>query len=208
MILPLVVLALGAIFAGVLNLFETRGLGAFLGKSPSFAASYVVATGNHGNEQAFVRPLPFGQVARQEELEKYLKDVAEEDHYLHRQMMVISSLVAGLGIYLAYLLHLRDRAAGERVAQKLAPVARVLEAKFWIDEVYQRGIVEPLRNLGRFCFYVMDQYVVDGLVWLVSFIPQAGGFVLRFLTQRGYLQGYAVTMLLGIVVILVVVFLS
>ena len=115
----------------------------------------------------------------------------------------------GVSVELSFqLLHLRDRSAGERLATTFAPLARVLEAKFWIDEVYQRGIVEPLRNLGRFCFYVMDQYVVDGLVWLVSFIPQAGGFVLRFLTQRGYLQGYAVTMLLGIVVILVVVFLS
>jgi NADH-quinone oxidoreductase subunit L len=84
----------------------------------------------------------------------------------------------------------------------------VLEAKYWVDEIYQGFIVEPLRNLGRFLYYVFDTYIVDGLVWAVSFVPQAGGFALRYLTQRGYLQGYAVTMLFGVVVILVVVFLS
>ena len=36
---------------------------------------------------------------------------------------------------------------------------------------------------------------------------QAGGFALKLTTQRGYLQGYAVTMLLGVAVILLVVFL-
>ena len=126
---------------------------------------------------------------------------------MHIRFMVISALIAFVGIYLAYLVHLRDRSAGERLATRFAGVARVLEAKFWVDEVYQGFIVEPLRNLGRFCYYVFDTYVIDGLVWVVSFIPQAGGFVLRFLTQRGYLQGYAVTMLFGIVIILLVVLL-
>ena len=210
MILPLVVLALGAIFAGALNLSEKHGLGAFLGNSPSFIRSYDIAADVRiKEERPQARPLAFGQV---DEFERNWKTAAREeyeyDERLHVQMMVISSLVGLLGIYLAYLMHLRDRSAGDKLAVKFAGLARVLEAKYWVDEIYQGFIVEPLRNLGRFCYYVFDTYIVDGLVWLISFIPQAGGFALRFLTQRGYLQGYAVTMLFGILVILVVVFLS
>ena len=39
-----------------------------------------------------------------------------------------------------------------------------------------------------------------------GFVPQAAGWIVRFATQRGYLQGYAVMMLLGIALILLFVF--
>ena len=82
----------------------------------------------------------------------------------------------------------------------------MLEHKYWVDEIYQSAIVEPLRMLGRACV-AFDNYVIDGLLWIISFIPQAGGFALKISTQRGYLQGYSVTMILGVVIILLVVFL-
>jgi hypothetical protein len=47
---------------------------------------------------------------------------------------------------------------------------------------------------------------VDGLVWIAGFVPQLSGFALKLTTQRGYLQGYALTMILGIAVILLIVF--
>ena len=46
----------------------------------------------------------------------------------------------------------------------------------------------------------------DKAVAIVSGLPQVGGFALKLTTQRGYLQGYAVAMLFGIAVILIVVF--
>jgi NADH-quinone oxidoreductase subunit L len=210
MILPLVLLALGAIFAGYLNISETRGLGAFLGQSPSLHYAYGLATKHHPASLDYVRPMQFGRVDEEEEIEKFDKALIAAQHALHWQMMVISGMVFFLGIYLAYLLHLRDRTAPDILLEQypvLARTARLLESKYWIDEIYQGLVVEPLRNLGRFCYYVFDTYIVDGLVWLISFVPQAGGFALRFLTQRGYLQGYAVTMLFGIVVILLIVLL-
>jgi NADH-quinone oxidoreductase subunit L len=81
-----------------------------------------------------------------------------------------------------------------------------IEHKYWVDEIYQALIVEPLRLLGKL-FFTIDRYVVDGLVWLVSFIPQAGGWVLKLGVQRGYLQGYAAAMLFGVAVILLIIFL-
>jgi hypothetical protein len=56
-------------------------------------------------------------------------------------------------------------------------------------------------------FFLIDRMVVDGLVFVVGFIPQLSGFALKLTTQRGYLQGYALSMILGIAVILLVVFL-
>ncbi len=207
MIGPLVVLAIGAIFAGFLNFPErARSLGGFLGQSPSFAQSFNVATRPNVANGRVIPPLPFGQIAAQEELELADKDFATSQHSLHRMLMIVSGLISLLGIYFAYLMHLKDRTAAERLANDFPAVTSALEHKYWIDEIYQNGIVEPLRALGR-GFFAMDRIVVDGIVWLISFVPQASGFALKLTTQRGYLQGYAVTMLFGIAVILLVVFL-
>ena len=40
----------------------------------------------------------------------------------------------------------------------------------------------------------------------MGFIPQASGFTLKLTTQRGYLQGYAASMLFGVAVILLAIF--
>jgi hypothetical protein len=48
---------------------------------------------------------------------------------------------------------------------------------------------------------------VDGIVNLLGLGPQVLGSSLKLTIQRGYLQGYAATMLFGIAIILLVVFL-
>ncbi len=40
----------------------------------------------------------------------------------------------------------------------------------------------------------------------MGLIPQLGGFAMKLSTQRGYLQGYAAAMLLGIAAILLLMF--
>jgi NADH-quinone oxidoreductase subunit L len=120
--------------------------------------------------------------------------------------MGISGLIALAGIGLAFMLHLRDRPQADRLALSLEPVARAIENKYWVDELYDLTIVRPLRSAGR-VFFGIDKYVVDGLVWITGFVPQFSGFVLKLGLQRGYVQGYALTMMLGVAVILLFVFL-
>ena len=38
------------------------------------------------------------------------------------------------------------------MAERFAPITRLIEAKYWVDEIYQAFIVDPLRMLGKF-FY-------------------------------------------------------
>ena len=68
-------------------------------------------------------------------------------------------------------------------------------------------MVTPLRIFGDF-LYGIDRIVIDGIVALFGWVPQLTGFAIKLTVQRGYLQGYATTMLFGIMVILVVIFLS
>jgi NADH-quinone oxidoreductase subunit L len=198
MIWPLIVLGIGAFLAGYLNWPEReRSLGGFLSNSPSLVWGYEAARNARGS----------GTLAAAFGMEEVpAEGFQREFGNLHRGMMMASIVVAGLGIYLAYLLHLKYRERGEELALRHPAIARAIEAKFWVDEVYQQGVVEPLRWLGR-KFYQLDTYVVDGIVWLIGFVPQLFGFTLKLTTQRGSLQGYAATMLLAVVVILLVLFL-
>jgi NADH-quinone oxidoreductase subunit L len=195
MIYPLIVLAVGALLAGFLNTPAWHGLGNFLGASPSFQLGYAAAAMHQGVlPVAHLDPLAFGQ------------HVEGAHGGVHWGPMLLSILVAGAGIGLAYLMHLKDRRWAERLAGQMPMVTRVLEAKYWLDELYAAAVVEPLAALGRM-FYVFDRVIIDGLVWLVSFVPQAGGWVLKLGVQRGYMQGYAAVMLFGIAIILLIIFL-
>ena len=190
-------LAIGAVLAGYLNWPDYEGrhisLGEFLQKSPSILMSFVRTGGLHPPTQFGLPETPDTAVETQM-------------HALHVSMMLSSGLIALLGIYLAYLFHLKYRDRGEAMAARHPLAVRVLEAKYWVDEIYQAAVVEPLRAIGR-VFFAIDRYVVDGIVSGVGYVPQVAGFTLKLTTQRGSLQGYALLMLLGIAIILLFLFL-
>ena len=184
MILPLIILAIGAAVGGIFNLHDA--LGNFLGQSPSFDLAWKLTTmpgANFGHAEAAVEGASQGI----------------------NWVMILSGCISVFGILLAYTLHLHDRAAAERLAAGLQPLTGLIENKFFVDEFYQAAIVEPLRLLGRI-LYVIDRTVVDGIVRIIGYVPQVFGFLLSQTVQRGYLQGYAAAMLLGVAVILILIF--
>ncbi len=202
MMVPLIVLAVGALLAGYLN-FPKENLGEFLGRSPSLQLAYEGAAHHYGDTGI---AMAMGQVEIAEDWAKNNATAAEEEHSLHLTMMIVSGFIAVAGIFLAYQVHLKDRARAERLAASAPILVAVLENKYWIDEIYHNGIVEPLRDVGQ-AFFAIDQYLIDGVVWLLGFVPQVGGFTLKKTVQRGYLQGYAAAMLFGVAAILIVVLL-
>ena len=92
-----------------------------------------------------------------------------------------------------------------QLAQETPDKRDVAARRFDFDEIYQRFIVEPLRRLGQ-VFFLVDRIIVDGLVALVSWVPQLAGWALKLTVQRGSLQGYASAMLFGVVIILLIIF--
>jgi NADH:ubiquinone oxidoreductase subunit 5 (subunit L)/multisubunit Na+/H+ antiporter MnhA subunit len=199
MMLPLALLTIGALCAGYIN-WPSDQLGQFLGHSPSLSASYELASGIYGSDdkntavtaEGMGQPEPAGSESK-------------PSSFPVSPLMMLSGLISIAGISLAYLFHLADRARGERVAEAFGPITRLLENKYWVDEIYQSVIVDNLFGLGVFLFAI-DQYIVDGIVNAVGIVPQLGGFSMKLTTQRGYLQGYAVAMLLGIAAILLLMF--
>ena len=120
--------------------------------------------------------------------------------------MLAGGAAAFAGLGLAYMLHLKNRAQAERLARGLQPLTGLLEGKYWIDELYDLIVVRPLHYLGRI-FFAFDKAIIDSIVWFVGMVPQVSGTALRLTVQRGYLQGYAATMLFGLLAILLICFL-
>ena len=196
MILPLYVLAAGALLAGYLN-WPMAGISTFLGSQPvDPAQAYDVAV-------AQIRHSPRRGAG---ERQRCSACPVPSDEAGITLAMLVGGIVSLCGVGLAYVLHLKQRATAERIAAGLQPLTGLLEGKYWVDEIYQAMVVEPLRELARI-FFALDRILIDGLVWTVGMVPQVGGFVLKLGLQRGYLQGYAAAMLFGILAILLFVFL-
>jgi NADH-quinone oxidoreductase subunit L len=201
MIVPLVLLAIGALFAGVINLpfgfgVPAHALGHFLGESPSFQLAYQVA--ERSVDAAHKTPEYLAVLKTQ-----YGQPVAE--HHVEWLGLLLGAVVSCLGIAASYMMHLKDRAAGDALPAKAWSLSLVLEHKYWIDPIYHGLVVMPLRLVGKL-FNAFDFYIVDGIVNVIALFNWIGGFSLRAMTQRGYLQGYALTAVLGVAVILFVVF--
>ncbi len=187
MIAPLFLLAIGALFAGYIN-FPATPFGQFIGNSPSLINAYNLAQSTPGVPEGLADSM--GQ--------------STEAHSVH-MLMIISGLISAFGITLAWYLHLANRTLGDEIPQRLAPLSRLIENKFYVDEIYQACIIEPLRTLGNI-LYNFDRWVIDMLVNAAGWICQLVGYFLKFTTQRGYLQGYAGAMILCLAAILLLIF--
>ena len=198
MLVPLLILAIGALFAGVINLpfnvgTGSHALGHFLGQSPSFELAYKVAARGVEPESIPTLQEHFGQPPTGEHASSVVP-------------LLVGAIVACLGIAGAWANHLVDRARGERLAQSGRPLTTIFESKYWIDPLYNLFIVGPLYGVGVLLTWV--DFAIDAVVGGVTVGSQLGGFVLRSTVQRGFLQGYAVTAVLGVALILAIVFLT
>ena len=92
-----------------------------------------------------------------------------------------------------------------RSEESSAPFARLLENKWYVDELYQTAIVQPLHRFGGWLRSFFEPKVVDGLI-------QGVGRSIRYISQQirllqsGQTGNYALWMVISIVVILSIQF--
>jgi len=122
---------------------------------------------------------------------------------LHTAMELISSMLAVAGIALAAYFHWFNREAADRVAARWSGMVRVFHNKYYIDELYDACFVTPLRTLGQLCF-VFDRLIVDGLVLAIAWVPRLVGRTIQP-AQHGVLQSYGLGMAAGVAVIALLV---
>ena len=190
MALSLVILAIGSVGAGWIGWPHAIGgnnqLGAWL--EPAFEAR--LASGEAA--PAAAEALPPGDAAAE----------AESHEDLERTLMVFSSVVAIMGSALAYGVWVKRRDIAAAWADRLAPVYTTLLNKYYVDELYDATIVQPIKaasteGLWRW----FDVRVIDGAVNGAGSIVEDSAAVLRRL-QTGSVRAYAGSLFVGVVVIL------
>ena len=82
---------------------------------------------------------------------------------------------------------------------------KVLENKWYVDEIYDRAIVNPLHKFAGFLKNIFERSVLDGLVNGVGRLVNYGGRQLRLL-QSGQVGNYILLMVVSIVLILAIQF--
>lgn len=78
--------------------------------------------------------------------------------------MIISSIIALVGIGTAYSMYYLRRGQGAAVAAKHPEVYRTLANKFWLDEFYQQYIIGPGTRFSEWCARQFDLGVIDAVV--------------------------------------------
>lgn len=178
MLVPLVILSVGAIGAGYVGVF-----GGLAGR-PMFHDFLAPVFG-----RTFLANLPKHAVAAAE----------HAGFWAHYGLMIASAAISIIAIFVAYVMYVRAPWIPGLIKASSGRAYDSLWNKYYVDELYDTAIVENAKRGGKVCVG-LDDYLVDGLVWIVSAIPRGLGYIMRVF-QTGLLQSYGLTMVAGAAII-------
>jgi len=172
MVAPLGVLALGAVFAGMI--WYDPFFGSIASVNEWFAGSILMAEGN---------------------------TVLRDAHYVPTWVKLSPFVAMVAGLALAFQMYIRRPDWPAKLAENQRPLYLFLLNKWYFDEIYDAIFVRPAKALGRLLWKRGDGAVIDGAInglamGVVPFFTRLAGRA-----QSGYLFHYAFAMVMGIVAI-------
>jgi NADH-quinone oxidoreductase subunit L len=181
MAIVLIVLAIGAVGAGYVGVPHVLGganrIEAFL--EPSFRA------GEPAVESPVTMPVESAGGASAE-----------------MELMGLSVMVGLAGIGVATFFFLKKPEAADAMASRFSPIHRLLLGKYYVDEIYNAVIVQPIKNVSTGLLWRgVDAGLIDGTVNGVGLVVRGWSAVLRR-WQTGSVRAYAMSLLVGVVVIM------
>jgi NADH-quinone oxidoreductase subunit L len=223
MLIPLGVLALGAVFAGMLwydNFFgDEEKMRSWFAMAPAAheAATEAGAEGGvaEGGETGHAATETEAPAAEAPSAEAHAAPshaaeikggiyIGADNHVIHAahaapNWVKVSPFVAMLlGFGLAWLFYIRRPDLPGKLATQQAPLYRFLLNKWYFDEIYDVIFVRPAKWLGNFLWKRGDGDVIDGTLngvamGIIPFFTRLAGKA-----QSGYIFTYAFAMVIGI----------
>ena len=179
MTIPLAVLALGAVFAGMIWFND------FFGNHETMAHFFSLPhEGGHEIGAIFMGP------------DNHVIELAHESPVWVSLAPFMAML---LGLAVAYLFYIRNPKLPAQLAEQQAPLYRFLLNKWYFDELYDVIFVRSAKALGALLWRRGDGDIIDGslngiAMGIVPFFTRLAGRA-----QSGYIFTYAFAMVLGIV---------
>jgi NADH-quinone oxidoreductase subunit L len=192
MAIPLIVLAIGSVVAGYIGVPHAIGGNNWIERflEPSFEVH-----ASAGERAAAAEP------AAVTAAEQPVHTEAEEDARTELLLMGISSGVAIAGIGIAMFFWLRRPDAAASLAQRFSGLHRLLMNKYYVDEVYDATVVQPIKQVSTGALWKgIDVGLIDGLVNGVGAAVRSTSGTLRRI-QTGSIRTYAASLFLGAVLI-------
>ena len=121
---------------------------------------------------------------------------------LELRLMAVSTVIAIVGIVIAWSIWVKRRVVADRLAETYPGLYRLLLNKYYVDEIYDASIVQPIKVASTEGLWRgFDVALVDGAVNGVAAIISSSAAGLRRL-QTGSVRTYAGSLFVGVVVIL------
>ncbi len=186
MTLPLIVLAVGAVFAGYLGVPE--GLSG--GKIPNYFERLLEPSIAKESARA---PEPLPHAGHPGAREEAIHERAPQGHSLELELAGVSIVIALLGLGIGWVWFNR---------KPLWQPPRLVEEKYYVDEVYDAVVVQPIKRgsidvLWKF----IDVRVIDGAVNGAGHLASLLGATMRYL-QSGLARSYVAVLVLGALLII------
>jgi NADH-quinone oxidoreductase subunit L len=116
-----------------------------------------------------------------------------EEVRAERLLALVSVLIASLGIGIGWLIFQK---------RPLLEMPRILENKYYVDEIYDAAIIGPIVVVAREGLWkLVDVGVIDGFLHAVGDAITEGGRIVRHL-QGGFVRSYAAIILIGALVLI------
>jgi NADH-quinone oxidoreductase subunit L len=120
--------------------------------------------------------------------------------------LYLSLLAVGLallGWLVAFLFYGRETETPARLARALSGGYKLLERKYFVDEIYGAIIVKPLLVISEYILgWVVDVGILGGAAWLLGGIAMFSGAILQR-WQSGNLRSYAAWLAAGAAAVLI-----
>lgn len=176
--LPLILLAIPSVFIGY---FFAKPMLA----GDFFGDAIVVAEKNRAGMEVLAEHLEHGPM-----------------HFALDGFLHMPFWLAAAGALLAWFLYLKSSYQDDREKSFLGPLYRLLEKKYYFDEITQAVFAAGSVRIGKILSAGGDQGLIDGLLVNGSAkVVERTSYWVRQL-QSGYLYQYAFTMILGLIVVL------
>ncbi len=116
-------------------------------------------------------------------------------------LILISTVVALLGIFIAYLFYIRKPSLPHTLIHRFPWLYRLLYNKYYMDEIYDAVIIKPILRGSDWVYDHFDTKVIDGAV---NGAADTTGLLSKWFSrlQTGWLKDYALAFLLGVIILL------
>ena len=116
-------------------------------------------------------------------------------------LMAASSGLAVISAFIAYQFYVKKPEAPKKFVEMIKPVYNLVYNKYFVDEAYFGGIINPLIKLSKNIWFYVDVNFIDRITSLAADLMKGMGSLVRSF-QTGNMQQYAMYIGIGVVVAL------